>query len=70
LVEQTPFTLVYGQEAVVPLKFWVHSLHVAAITNMVERGTVDERLNKLMEMEEDKILTVFHQEIQKERDKA
>jgi transposase InsO family protein len=36
LTGQTPFRLVYGQEAVVPLEFLVPSLRVAAITNMTE----------------------------------
>jgi hypothetical protein len=60
---------VYGQEAMVPLEFLVPSLHVAAITNVTERGAIKERLNQLMEMEEDKILTGFHQEVNKARDK-
>jgi hypothetical protein len=61
---------VYGQEAVVPLEFLVPSLHIATITNMIEQGTIKERLNQLMEMEEDRILEGFHQEVQKARDKA
>jgi hypothetical protein len=70
LTRQTPFRLVYGQEAVVPLEFLVHSLHVAAITNMTKQGVVQERLSQLMIMEEDKILAGFHQEVQKARDKS
>jgi hypothetical protein len=34
LTGQTPFRLVYGKESMVPLEFWVPSLHVASITNM------------------------------------
>jgi hypothetical protein len=45
---QTPFRLVYGQEAVVPLEFMVPSLRVAPITNVIERGTMKERLNQLI----------------------
>jgi hypothetical protein len=48
----------------------VPSLCIEAITNMTERGTVKERLNKLMEMEEERILTGFHQEVKKTRDKS
>jgi hypothetical protein len=36
LTGKTSFRLVYGQEAVVPLEFLVPSLHVVAITNMIE----------------------------------
>jgi hypothetical protein len=61
---------VYGKESLVPLEFPVPSLRVAAITNMTERGVVKERLNQLMEMEEDRILEGFHQEVQKSRDKS
>jgi hypothetical protein len=65
-----PFKLVYGQEAVVPLEFLVPSLCIEAITHMTERGTVQERLNQLMTMEEDRILAGFHQQVQKARDKS
>jgi transposase InsO family protein len=70
LTGQTPFKLVYGHKAVVPLEFLVPSLRIVAITNITERGTVKERLNQLMEMEEDRILAGFHQEVQKVRDKS
>jgi hypothetical protein len=70
LTRQTPFRLAYGQEAVVPLEFFVPSLHVAMITNMTQRGTMHESLSQLMSMEEDMILAGFHQEVQKSRDKA
>jgi hypothetical protein len=36
---------------------------------MTERCAVQERLSQLMEMEEDRILVGFQQEVQKERDK-
>jgi transposase InsO family protein len=36
LTEKTPFKLVYGQEAVVPLEFLVPSLHIVAITQMTD----------------------------------
>jgi hypothetical protein len=54
------FRLVYGKEAVVPLKFLVLSMRIEAITNMTERGEVKEILNQLMDMEEDRILEGFH----------
>jgi hypothetical protein len=67
---QTPFRLVYGQDAMVPLEFLVPSLCVATITNMKEKGVVQERLSHMMSMEEDRILVGFHQKVQKARDKA
>jgi hypothetical protein len=38
LTEHTPFRLVYGQEAVVPLDYLIPSMHIATITNMTEEG--------------------------------
>jgi transposase InsO family protein len=61
LIGNTPFKLVYGQEALVPLEFLVPSLRVATITQMTERGTVHERLNQLLTMEEGRILERLHQ---------
>jgi len=63
LTGKTPFILVYGQETMVPLDFLVPSLCVATITNMTERGIVQEMLSQLMELKEDIILVGFHQEV-------
>ena len=60
LIGHTPFRLVYRQEAVVPLEFFIPSQHVAVITHMTERGAVQERLSQLMSMEEDRIIAGFH----------
>jgi len=45
-------------------------LHVAEITNMIEWGIVQDRLNQLMIMEEYRILAGFHQQVQKSRYKS
>jgi hypothetical protein len=37
---------------------------------MTERGAVQEKLNQLLTMEEDRILEGFHQQVQKARDKS
>ena len=52
------------------LEFLVPILLVATITNITERGVVQESLSQLMLMEEDRILAGFHQEVQKSRDKV
>jgi transposase InsO family protein len=70
LTGKTPFRLVYGHEAVVPLEYLIPSLCIATITNMTERGASQEILAQLMELEEDMIVVGFHQEVQKEKDKA
>jgi hypothetical protein len=70
LTGHTPFTLFYGHKAIVPLEFLVPSLCIAAITQMIERGAIQERLNQLLSMEEDRILAGFNQQVQKSRDKS
>jgi hypothetical protein len=60
---KNPFRLVYGQEEIVPLEYLISSMCAATITNMTERGTVQEILYKLMELEEDRIMDGFHQEV-------
>jgi hypothetical protein len=60
LIGHTPFRLVYGKKEIIPLEFMVPSLRVARINNMIERGTIQERLSQLMEMEEENILEGFH----------
>jgi hypothetical protein len=54
----------------VPLEFLVPSLRVAAITQITERGAIQERLNQLLSMEENQILAGFHQQVHKARDKS
>jgi hypothetical protein len=66
----TPFRLVYGQEAVVPLEYLIPSLCVSTITNMIERGTTQEILSQLMELEEDMIMVGLHQEVHKSKEKS
>jgi len=70
LIGQTPFRLVYGHEEVVPLDYLIPNLRIATITDMIERGATHESFTQLMELEEDKIMAGFHQEVQKEKDKA
>jgi hypothetical protein len=70
LTGQTPFKLVYGQEAIVPLEYLIPSLCIATITNMTERGASQEILDHVMELEEYRIMVGFHQEVKKEKDKS
>jgi hypothetical protein len=67
---QTPFKLVYGLEAIVPMEYLVPSLRISNFTDMDDTGTVRERLAQLVELEEDKFIVGFHQQVQKEREKA
>jgi hypothetical protein len=44
LTMTTPFKLVYGLKAVVPMEYLVPSLRISAFTDMDDTGTVRERL--------------------------
>jgi hypothetical protein len=70
LTGQTPFGLVYGQEAILPMDFIVPSLHIATITDLSDSGAVEERLSQLVQLEEDHFVAGFHQQVQKAREKA
>jgi hypothetical protein len=70
LTTQTPFKLVYGLEVVFPMEYLVPSLRIDAFTNMDDIGIIRERLAQMVELEEEKIMAGFHQQIQKEREKA
>jgi hypothetical protein len=66
---KTPFRLVYGKEKTLPLDYLIPSLCIASITDMTKRGTKQERLAQLVELEEEKIIAGFHQEVHKGNDK-
>lgn len=52
------------------MEYIVLSLWIAALTNMVDHDTMQECLAQLMELEEDRFLVGFHQQVQKEHEKA
>ena len=70
LTGQTPFKLAYGQEVVIPMEYIVPSLKIAALTYTEDEETVNERLLNLVELEEDMFAAGFHQQVQKDREKA
>jgi hypothetical protein len=70
LTMQTPFKLVYGLKAVVPMEYLVPSLRIATFIGMDDIGIVQDRLAQLVELEEDRFIVGFHQQVQKEQEKA
>src|SRR5277367_2636661 len=70
LTGHTPFSLVYGQEAVMPMENIVPSLRIAQITEMADTDTMNERLTQLVALEEDRFIAGFHQKVQKACEKA
>jgi transposase InsO family protein len=61
LTMHTPFKLVYGLEAVVPMEYLVPSLRIVAFIDMDDPGAVQERLAQLVGLEEDRFIAGFHQ---------
>ena len=62
---QTPFQLVYGTEADMPMEYIVPNLRIAALTSMMECEALDERITQLEELEEEWYLAGFHRLVQK-----
>ena len=60
LTGQTPFKLVYGQEAVMPMEYIVPSLRIVAATGMDDAKTLEERAAQLIQLEEDRFIAGFH----------
>jgi hypothetical protein len=60
---QTHFKLVYGLEVIVPMEYLVLSLRIVAYTDMDDIGTVRDRLAQLVELEEDRFVAGFHQQV-------
>jgi hypothetical protein len=54
----------------VPMEYLVPSLIIAAFTGMNGICVVQDRLAQLMELEEDRFIAGFHQQVQKEREKS
>ena len=59
LTGHTPFRLVYGQEAVMPMEYIVPSLRISAFTKMDDPAVLNERMEKILELEEDRFIAVF-----------
>eukprot|EP00253_Pinus_taeda_P016601 PITA_16601 len=70
LTGHTTFTPVYGIEAVMPMEYIVPSLRIAPFIGMADRRALEEWLAQLIELEEDRFLDGFNQQVQKECEKA
>ena len=51
LTGHTPFRLVYGQEAVMPMEYIVPRLRISAFTEMDDPVMLNERLANILELE-------------------
>lgn len=70
LMGQTPFRLVYGQETIMPMEYIVPKLRIATFTQMTNVDAVEERLSQLIQLEENRFMEGFHQQVQKTREKT
>ena len=53
-----------------PIEYILPSLRVTTLTKMDDENNLNERLLHLLGLEEDHFIARFHQEVQKEREKA
>lgn len=53
-----------------PMEYIVPSLQIVAVTKMVNRDSMEERLAQILELEEDCVLPGFHEQVQKAWEKA
>ena len=60
LTGQMPFKLVYGKEASMPMEYIVSSLHIAATTRMDDEAALEEHVEHLVQLEEDRFIAGFH----------
>ena len=67
---QTPFKLVYGQEAIVPLHFRQHTSEVTKVFKIDMSEAKNVRTFHLQKLEEDRIMAIQHREAQKQQQKA
>ena len=70
LTGQKHFRLVYGVEVVMLMEYIIPSLHIVAFIRMADHGALEESFAQLEELEEERFLVGFHQQIQKKREKA
>lgn len=66
----TPFRLVYGLEAVVPMEFVVPSLRIAIQNRMSPEASVKHRQRYLLQLEEDRVMSAYVAEIVQKRRQA
>ena len=67
---QTPFWLVYGQEAVVPLHFRQQTPIIVEILHIDVEEYRKEWVIQFAKLEEHRLIAIQHQEIQKQQQKS
>ena len=67
--QATPFSLVYGVEAVLPIEFEVPSLRIAVDSRMTDKESLVRRLERLEKLDEDRRQSAQHIEVIQRRRK-
>ena len=57
---KTPFKLVNGQEALMPMEYIIPSLHIASTTGMDDEAMLEECTTQLIQLVEDRFIAGFH----------
>lgn len=70
LTGQVPSRLAYGVNIVMPMEYIMPSMRIATPMDMMDHGTLEEGVTQLEELEEERILAGFHQQVQNQREKA
>ena len=61
LIGHTPFKLVYGQEAVMPMEYIVPSLCIATATCMEDVEALEAHVVQMIQLNQDHFITGFQQ---------
>ena len=56
LIGKTPFRMVYGKEAIMPIEYVVPSLRIATFMNIADSDIIEEHLVQLIALEEDRFI--------------
>ena len=62
---KTPFKLVYGKEAVIPMEYIIPSLRIAIATGMDGNVALEKCVAQLIQLDEDCFIAVFCQRVEK-----
>ncbi|KAH9288330.1 hypothetical protein KI387_032447, partial [Taxus chinensis] len=65
LNKATPFQLVFGTEAVLPIEFMLPSLHIAFVGGLVDEQALDEYIEKMIQMDERRAIARWSQKQEK-----
>src|SRR5512137_2358533 len=69
-IRTTPFRLAFGLEAVMPVEFQVPSLRIQLRERLNEKKSEEMRLAALCELEEQRLASILHMELEQRRRKA